>query len=77
MEPENLVEPDEMVHVGMRDKDVGQLEQTAGAHQMKVTHVEEDRPSFVLEIRVNRRIPFRSVHELGKNIGSHRWLHPV
>ena len=62
--PQQLIESDEMVYVGVRDKDVADAKQFAGTQGVQITEIEQQRPAFEHAFHVERRISKWAVDQL-------------
>ena len=69
--PQQRVEADEMVHVGMADEDVADPQQVAGAERRQVAEVEQDRPAPVQHLDEQRRIAEAAVDQARVEVGPH------
>src|SRR6185369_15194966 len=70
-EPEQMVEADEMVDVGMGDEDMREPQDLAGREGPDVSQVEEERPPFVKEIDIDRRVVEGAVYQARMELGRH------
>jgi len=64
-QPEHLVEPDEMVHVGVRNEYPDGLENDARDQPVKIPEIEKKGFLPELEFHVNAGIPERIVDQMG------------
>jgi len=73
-QPEQLVEPDEMVHVGVRHEDVVDLQELARRQAVQVPEIEQEGRAAVLALHVNPGVSERIVDECG---AVHRYTLPL
>ena len=71
-EPEQMVEADEMVDVGMGDEDMREPQDLAGRQCPDVSQVEEERPAFIKEIDIDRRVVEGAIYRARRNWGVRR-----
>lgn len=69
-DPEQVVETDEVVHVGMGDEDVADLQDVPGDEIPEVTQVEEDSVAPVLAVQVDNGVLEGIVDEGGSEHGA-------
>ena len=62
-QPQQLIEPHEMVHVGVRDAHVREPQAVAGAQAIDAAEIEEQRVTLPPQRDVERRVLERAVHE--------------
>jgi len=60
-----MIETDEMVHVGMGDKDMGDLKDIAWGQSTDIAQVEKQRPVFMAEGNEQGRVLERAVDQSG------------
>jgi len=75
-EPEQMVEADEMVDVGMGDEDMREPQDLAWRQCPDVSQVEEERPTFIKEIDIDRRVVEGAIYQAWMELGRHCTILP-
>jgi hypothetical protein len=52
MQPEEMIEANKVINMGMSYKDMGNLEKASGTEPMNVTEIKKDGPSFIYEFSI-------------------------
>jgi hypothetical protein len=60
-----------MVHVGVGNEDMADLEKFPGGQGAQVSQIEEDGPPLELEFDIDHRITLRAIDQLGMEAGIH------
>jgi hypothetical protein len=66
-----MIEPNEVIDVGMRDKHVGELEDFSHAETVEAPEVEEHSPPLVVKADEKNGILERSIDETGRESVRH------
>jgi hypothetical protein len=61
---DEVVEADEVIHVGVGDEQMGDLEELSLRERMELPRIEEQTPSLVHELHVQDRVSEMTVDEL-------------
>jgi 2-oxoglutarate ferredoxin oxidoreductase subunit delta len=69
--PQQIVKPDEMIHMGMRYKDMADLEQLPRIQAVEVTQIEKEGRPPILEFDIYSRVTEGIINKMGTEHSSH------